>query len=1152
MSTSATLTKQWDSLTVGDYTVLNNDWGIPASQQSSAYTSITVADTSNVNNNLTMNWTTPNVIPSTYVYAYPEVYWGGQYGQQLPNFSTTISNLKTLNVNYSVSTTSADSDVLLEVWTKNAAGTITHEIGVFVYGWGNGESVAYKDQYINALTNANASGAGGGGGAWNFVTYRTITDQLSGTISFSNILQDLVSKGIVDPNDYVSGLELGSEMRKGSGSLQVNNFNVYEAVNQTHTIVETATSANQIFDITTNNPYTINGGSGNIIRFEFPASNYTISTTAAGLSVVDKTSGSVITLNGISSNQLQFSNIPFFSGSSPNPPTPGAPTVTEVLSSDTGSSATDKITSTAALTGTADANSTIHFTVDGAVISATTTADSAGKWSYSPMGLADGSHTIIASETNSSGATGTASLAFTLDMAAPAVTASILNNTGSSAAPTLTTAPTLTGTGDAGATVTFKEGNTVLGTTTANAQGAWTYATTGLVNGAHTIVATETDLAGNTGSASVAFSLNIQGGGTSNNNQGQGSVSYTVGNNWGSGFIGNMAITGGTGGLNGWSVAFDSSFNITNIWGANITSHVGTHYVLQNVSYDAAVAAGTSVNIGFQATPGVSGTSLSGLSLNGGGVSPALPPTVTEVLSSDTGSSATDKITSTAALTGTADANSTIHFTVDGAVISATTTADSAGKWSYSPMGLADGSHTIIASETNSSGATGTASLAFTLDMAAPAVTASILNNTGSSAAPTLTTAPTLTGTGDAGATVTFKEGNTVLGTTTANAQGAWTYATTGLVNGAHTIVATETDLAGNTGSASVAFSLNIQGGGTSNNNQGQGSVSYTVGNNWGSGFIGNMAITGGTGGLNGWSVAFDSSFNITNIWGANITSHVGTHYVLQNVSYDAAVAAGTSVNIGFQATPGVSGTSLSGLSLNGGGAQTNVVGAGSTLSITSIGGVDTLQVATGGVANANVTSSWAPTSTTINNGSANISTNGIAVNLAATAAGTNGFNLTNTGTGASLTGSSGNDTIVGGAGNDIINGGLGADVLSGGGGLNTFVYTDYGNSLYSAHDYINDFKLSDKIQIGRTVDANSFNTLTNTASGNLLSDLTATLNNTNLSAFGADLVNLIGNKADAGSYLVVADGHAGFNANTDAVIQIPTGIAATAANFTR
>ena len=1151
MSTSATLTKQWDSLTVGDYSVLNNDWGIPASQQSSAYTSITVADTSNVNNNLTMNWTTPNVIPGTYVYAYPEVYWGGQYGQQLPNFSTTISNLKTLNVNYSVSTTSADSDVLLEVWTKNAAGTITHEIGVFVYGWGNGENVAYKDQYINALTNANASGAGGGGGAWNFVTYRTVTDQLSGTISFSTILQDLVSKGIVDPNDYVSGLELGSEMRQGSGNLHVNNFNVYEAVNQTHAIVETATSANQIFDITTNNPYTINGGSGNIIRFEFPASNYTISTTAAGLSVVDKTSGSVITLNGISSSQLQFSNISFFANSSPNPPTPGVPVVTEALSSDTGLSATDKITSTAGLSGTADANSTIHFNVDGAVIAATTTADSAGKWSYSPIGLADGSHTIIASETNSSGITGTASLAFTLDRTPPAVTASILNNTSSSTPPALVVAPTLTGTGDAGATVTFKEGNTVLGTTSANAQGAWTYATTGLVNGAHTIVATETDLAGNTGSASVAFSLNAQGGGSSNNNQGQGSVSYSVGNNWGSGFVGNMTITGGAGGLNGWSIAFDSSFDISNIWGASITSHVGAHYVLQNVSYDAAVAAGASITIGFQATPGVSGTSLTGLSLNGAGANLALPPVVTEALSSDTGLSATDKITSTAGLSGTADANSTIHFNVDGAVIAATTTADSAGKWSYSPIGLADGSHTIIASETNSSGITGTASLAFTLDRTPPAVTASILNNTSSSTPPALVVAPTLTGTGDAGATVTFKEGNTVLGTTSANAQGAWTYATTGLVNGAHTIVATETDLAGNTGSASVAFSLNAQGGGSSNNNQGQGSVSYSVGNNWGSGFVGNMTITGGAGGLNGWSIAFDSSFDISNIWGASITSHVGAHYVLQNVSYDAAVAAGASITIGFQATPGVSGTSLTGLRLNGTGSQTSVVGAGSTLSVSSLGGSDALQVAAGSVANANVISPWTPTSATINNGSANILTNGIAVDLSAAGSGTNGFKLTNTGAGTSLTGSSGNDTIFGGAGNDIINGGLGGDTLSGGGGLNTFVYTDYGNSLYSAHDYINDFKLSDKIQIGHTIDSSSYNSLTNTATGNLLNDLSATLNSANLSAFGADLINLIGNTADAGSYLVVADGHAGFNANTDAVIQIPTGIAATAANFT-
>ena len=900
---SASLTKQWDSLTAGDYTVLNNDWGIPASQQSTAYTSIKIADTASVNNNLSMNWTTPNVIPGTYVYAYPEVYWGGQYGQQLPNFSTTISNLKTLNVNYSVSTTSADSDVLLEIWTKNSSGTITHEIGVFVYGWGNGESVAYKDQYINAMTNANASGAGG---SWNFITYRTISDQLSGTISFSNILQDLVSKGIVDPNDYVSGLELGSEMRKGSGSLQVNNFNVYEAVNQPHMIVETATSANQIFDITTNNPYTINGGSGNIIRFEFPETNYSISTTSTGLSVLDKSSGSVISLNGITSSQLQFSNIPFFSNSTPQPPS--TVVIKETLANDTGSSSSDKITSSPALSGTADPNSVIHFNIDGTAITPTVNADATGKWSYTPTGLADGSHTIIVNETNLSGLTGTSSLAFTLDTLAPAVTANIANNTGSLTAPTLTSAPIFTGNGDAGATVTLKEGNTLLGTTTADTHGAWNYTATGLSNGAHAITASETDLAGNTGAVTLSFNLNTQSQVSSG-----GTVNYSVANSWNSGFIGNMTIGGGTTGLHGWTVDFDSSFDITNIWGAKIVSHTGTHYQLQNESYDANIAAGAITTIGFQANLSTSGTNISGLTLNGSGGNPTLPAVIIERLSNDTGSSSSDKITSSPALSGTADPNSVIHFNIDGTAITPTVNADATGKWSYTPTGLADGSHTIIVNETNLSGLTGTSSLAFTLDTLAPAVTANIANNTGSLTAPTLTSAPIFTGNGDAGATVTLKEGNTLLGTTTADTHGAWNYTATGLSNGAHAITASETDLAGNTGAVTLSFNLNTQSQVSSG-----GTVNYSVANSWNSGFIGNMTIGGGTTGLHGWTVDFDSSFDITNIWGAKIVSHTGTHYQLQNESYDANIAAGAITTIGFQANLGTSGNGVSDLLIHG------------------------------------------------------------------------------------------------------------------------------------------------------------------------------------------------------------------------------------------
>ena len=63
----------------------------------------------------------------------------------------------------------------------------------------------------------------------------------------------------------------------------------------------------------------------------------------------------------------------------------------------------------------------VHFTIDGSPIATTVTADAQGTWSFTPAGLADGAHTIVASQTDGFGNTGTASLSFTLDTTAPAV-----------------------------------------------------------------------------------------------------------------------------------------------------------------------------------------------------------------------------------------------------------------------------------------------------------------------------------------------------------------------------------------------------------------------------------------------------------------------------------------------------------------------------------------------------------------------------------------------------------------------------------------------------------------------------------------------------------------------------------------------------------
>ena len=68
---------------------------------------------------------------------------------------------------------------------------------------------------------------------------------------------------------------------------------------------------------------------------------------------------------------------------------------------------------------------------------------------------------------------------------------------------------TLTGTAEANSTVKVYDGATLLGTATANGSGAWSFTTAALTDGAHSLTATATDAAGNTGAASSALNVTI-------------------------------------------------------------------------------------------------------------------------------------------------------------------------------------------------------------------------------------------------------------------------------------------------------------------------------------------------------------------------------------------------------------------------------------------------------------------------------------------------------------------------------------------------------------------------------------------------------------------------------------------------------------------
>ena len=90
------------------------------------------------------------------------------------------------------------------------------------------------------------------------------------------------------------------------------------------------------------------------------------------------------------------------------------------LANDTGVSSPDNVTSDPTVTATAFPTAMVKLVIDGTPLANTLHADAQGVWSYAPSGLADGTHTIVATEfvygiNATTVPLGTASLTFVLD-----------------------------------------------------------------------------------------------------------------------------------------------------------------------------------------------------------------------------------------------------------------------------------------------------------------------------------------------------------------------------------------------------------------------------------------------------------------------------------------------------------------------------------------------------------------------------------------------------------------------------------------------------------------------------------------------------------------------------------------------------------------
>ena len=341
---------------------------------------------------------------------------------------------------------------------------------------------------------------------------------------------------------------------------------------------------------------------------------------------------------------------------------------------------------------------------EGVTLLGTTIADGAGAWSFTPT-LANGVHTITASETDASGNTGSTSLTFTLDTKPPAVKAILSTDTGSSTSDEITSVTTIFGAGDPNALVTLAEGATTLGTTTANAAGGWSFTPTLTTDGAHSIIASETDAAGNTASATVSFTLDTKAPAVTIRTPGHQHREQRTCDSERHCRGGQCCASCST-----EQCASASRTQIPpGVWSLSIALASGAHSL-------SATATDMAGNTSAPATTPQ--------------IVVAAPLTTPDLnAASDKGISNTDNITNvnTPVFIGSgAEAGATVKlFDANSPTPLGTATADASGNWTVTSSKLSDGVHTITAKQTDSAGRTSTTSgsLSVTIDTVAPATT---------------------------------------------------------------------------------------------------------------------------------------------------------------------------------------------------------------------------------------------------------------------------------------------------------------------------------------------------------------------------------------------------------------------------------------------
>ncbi|MGK3212962.1 BapA/Bap/LapF family large adhesin [Enterobacter kobei] len=495
----------------------------------------------------------------------------------------------------------------------------------------------------------------------------------------------------------------------------------------------------------------------------------------------------------------------------PDPGTPGEPSTPDTTPPNAPSSLTFS-SDGKTVTGTAEPGSTITLKDANGNVIGTGKTGSDGNFTVS-LGtpLINGEH-VTATATDAAGNTSQSATVTAPDLTAPdaptigSVTDDVGPQTGAltNGSSTNDQRPQLSGTAEAGSTVTIYDGGIAIGTAVVSSNGTWTFTpSVDLSESTHQITVRATDAAGNTGPASPVFTLTVDL---------TPPATPTA-----------IVLTDDTGTIRGTitsGTATDASKPIlaeTGEPGGTITIYdngvvVGTTTVLPNGTWsirpDGPLPDGAhSITVVETDAAGNQSAASAPITFTVDTTPPLAPGNL--VVSNDGGS-----------ISGTAEPGSTVTIR-DGNVILGTSVADSEGNFTLTLTPPKLNGETLTANATDAAGNTGPATAAAAPDTTPPQtpVIVSVIDDVQATTGPvgqnglTNDRAPTLNGTGEPGSTITISNGSDILGTVNVPSSGLWSFTPpVPLPNGTYVLTATATDAAGNPSGQSNAWTITVDG----------------------------------------------------------------------------------------------------------------------------------------------------------------------------------------------------------------------------------------------------------------------------------------------------------------------------------------------------